>query len=145
MSYFAKEPAMASKNKKRKLSPSIYFSLNRVIGLKVEKIEPKRSKKWEWKEDRVKRFSHLRTSMPSVNGPRRLWHQTPLITGSAHLKLKAPTFLVAVWSKPEDKNDSRIYISLCLKSEIINYLQWTFGQFDDTDILGVEKTSFCKN
>ena len=71
--------------------------------------------------------------------------QTPLIAGSAHLKLRAPTLLVAVWSKPEDKNDSRIYISLCLKSEIINYLQWTFGQFDDTDILGVEKTSFCKN
>ena len=38
MSFFAKEPAMASKNKKRELSPSIYFSLNRVIGLKVEKI-----------------------------------------------------------------------------------------------------------
>ena len=45
MSYFAKEPAMASKNKKRELSPSLYFSLNRVIGLKVEKIGPKRSKK----------------------------------------------------------------------------------------------------
>ena len=45
LSYFAKEPAMTSKNKKRELSPSIYFSLNRVIGLKVEKIGPKRSKK----------------------------------------------------------------------------------------------------